>query len=313
MQALLAQGYEGQIDLIYIDPPFNTGENFNFPNDVTIGDKTFEKEMPMSERLAYTDTWDRGIDSFLDMLYPRLQLMKQLLSEKGSIYLHTDWHAGHYVKVILDEIFGYDNFLNEIVWYYYNKMQGNVNRFASNHDMIFWYRKNPKYAFETQKEMRDKPIKQLKRKWDKDKGKIVNVKDESGKVVYQDSITRTIDDVWRISMLQPADQTENLRFQTQKPEALLERIIKASSNEGDLIADFFCGSGTTAAVAEKLGRHWITTDLSKTAIQVTRARLVNQNAAPFLIHNLGNYQRQLIYMRDVKLKEMYYTCLCVRA
>ena len=105
MQALLAQGYEGQIDLIYIDPPFNTGENFNFPNEVTIGDKTFEKEMPMSERLAYTDTWDRGIDSFLDMLYPRLQLMKRLLSDKGSIYVHSGPNVSHSIKIIMDEIF----------------------------------------------------------------------------------------------------------------------------------------------------------------------------------------------------------------
>src|SRR3989338_5494046 len=115
MQALLSQGYEGQIDLVYIDPPFNTGENFNFPNEIKVGDNTLEKEMPISERLAYSDTWARGLDSFLDMLYPRLQLMKRLLSNKGSIFVHCDANASHYIKLLLDEIFGKDNFRNEII------------------------------------------------------------------------------------------------------------------------------------------------------------------------------------------------------
>ena len=115
MQALLAQGYEGQIDLIYIDPPFNTGENFNFPNEVKIGGKNYEREMPINERLAYSDTWERGIDSFLDMLYPRLQLMKRLLSNDGAIYVHCDSNASHYIKIIMDEIFGQIHFKREII------------------------------------------------------------------------------------------------------------------------------------------------------------------------------------------------------
>ncbi|MFZ3059844.1 MAG: site-specific DNA-methyltransferase [Candidatus Methanoperedens sp.] len=353
MQALLAQGYEGQIDLIYIDPPFNTGENFNFPNEVTIGDKTFEKEMPMSERLAYTDTWDRGIDSFLDMLYPRLQLMRRLLAEKGNIYVHCDWHAGHYIKMMMDEIFGYENFLNEIVWRRsYSHNDG--NKFGCIHDVIFYYSKTSSATFNrayipydedyirknysevdpiTGKRFRsvsmtaagagepkyfgDKllvPPSGTHWRWSQERiteaiksGKIYFTK--SGVPRYKQYIDEVeglpVQDMWTDFMAISSQANELLNYSTQKPEALLERIIKASSNPGDLIADFFCGSGTTAAVAEKLGRRWITTDLSKTAIQVTRARLVNQNAAPFLIQNLGNYQRQLIYLRDVKLREMY--------
>ena len=147
-------------------------------------------------------------------------LLRELLAENGSVYVHLDWHVGHYAKVALDEVFGRDNFLNEVVWWYYNKFQGNVQRFASDHDVIFWYRKSKKYCFHPQSELRDKPVRQIKRVWNKDREMIVNAKGPDGKVLYQDSTHRTIDDVWRLSMLQPADQTENLRFPTQKPPSL---------------------------------------------------------------------------------------------
>ncbi|VVB95628.1 DNA methylase [uncultured archaeon] len=354
MQALLAQGYEGQIDLIYIDPPFNTGENFNFPNEVTIGDQTFEKEMPMSERLAYTDTWDRGIDSFLDMLYPRLQLMKKLLANDGSIYVHIGPNISHYVKIIMDEVFGNVNFLNEIVWQR-TGAHNDATKFGVVHDSIFIYSKSnswnyyPVYISHSEEHIntrfneidedtgrrffagpitapgsgpsrifRGKLIAPPKgRHWSYTQEKIDELEaknllyfsktDTPYLKQYMDEYLekgRRVQSIWT-DILPSKTGNEILGYPTQKPEKLLERIIKASSNEGNLIADFFCGSGTTAAVAEKLGRRWITTDLSKTAIQVTRARLVNQNAAPFQIQNLGNYQRQLIYMRDVKLKEMY--------
>ncbi len=336
MQALLAQGYEGQIDLIYIDPPFNTGENFNFPNEVTIGDKTFEKEMPMSERLAYTDTWDRGIDSFLDMLYPRLQLMRRLLSENGAIYVHSDNNASHYIKTILDEIFGKENFRNEIivkrtrkniretekvktlnirhdVIFFYSKTNGHLispptkpaNREERWHAFdaphirpnltydLFGYLPPPGRCWLRNPKEAEEMIKQGKLRPHPKTGKPQYLIDASD----EDLVDTIWDDISAYSF--------EHKYDTEKSENLLERIIKSSSNKGDFVADFFCGSGTTAAVAEKLERRWITTDLSKTAIQVARARLVNQNAAPFLIQNLGNYQRQLIYMRDVKLREMY--------
>ena len=208
--------------------------------------------------------------------------------------MHCDWHIGHLLRTIADEVFGADNFLNEIVWYYYNKLQGNVNRFASNHDVIFWYRKGKHYQFERQVEKRaEGTVKQLVRVWDKEKGALVNAKGPDGKVMYRETDERTVDDVWRISMLQPADRTENCGFPTQKPETVLRRLLLAASREGDLIADFFCGSGTTLAVAEKLGRRWIGCDLGRWGIHVTRKRLLGiENCKPFEILNLGKYERQ---------------------
>jgi len=302
MQALLAQGYEGKINLIYIDPPFWTGENYyaNF----TIEGKQFTKEPSVIERLAYKDIWAGGIDSFLDMLYPRLQLMKRLLAENGSIYVHCDWHIGHYIKVIMDEIFGKENFLNEITWYYYNKLATGFKRFARASDRILFYCKNAntEYTFHVIEEERDKPVKQLVRKYFE--GKPINVKGEDGKVLYRERTTRRVDDVWRISCLQPADKKENVNFQTQKPVALIERVINASSNEGDLVADFFIGSGTTLITAEKLGRRWIGVDFSKVSLQVARNRLVNMDARPFLVENIGNYQRHMIYLYGGRIYEM---------
>lgn len=245
------------------------------------------------EELAYRDTWGNGLDSFLQMFYDRLILMRDLMSEKGSIFIHLDWHVCHYAKIILDDIFGYNNFQNEIIWYYYNKFQGNVNRFASNHDVIFWYKKGKEYKFKTLKEKRGETVKQIKRVWDKDASKIVNAKGPDGKVLYIETDEKTIDDVWRISMLQPADRTENVFYPTQKPEAILERIINACTIEGDLIADFFCGSGTAAVVAEKLNRRWIVADLGRFAIHSSRKRMLEiDGCKPFEILNIGKYERQ---------------------
>ena len=290
---------QGGLKLIYIDPPFDVGADFSM--DIEIGGDTFTKRANVLEELAYRDTWGKGADSFISMIYERLVLMRDLLAEDGSIYVHCDWHVSHLLRSVLDEIFGCDRFCNEIVWYYYNKMQGNINRFASNHDTIFWYSKTDKKAFTRIYEDRGETVKQLKRVWDKETQKLVNAKDQDGKVLYIETDKKSVDDVWRLSMLQPADKTENLGYATQKPETLVERIIKASSNEGDLIADFFCGSGTTAAVAERLGRKWIVSDLGKFAIHTTRKRLIgvqrqlkkdNQPYRAFEILNLGKYERQ---------------------
>ena len=196
------------------------------------------------------------------MMNERIELLVQLLSSTGSLFVHCDWHVSSFLRSLLDERFGPQRFLNEIIWYYYNKFQGNVNRFASNHDDILWYSKSDEYKFSALKEKRlEGKVKQIRRKWDKAAGRIVNVKGDDGKVVYQETDEKTVDDVWRISMLQPADLTQNVGYPTQKPEAVLERIIKATSEPGDLVADFFCGSGTTMKVAEKLGRRWIGCDL----------------------------------------------------
>lgn len=290
----LLEKFAGKIDLICIDPPFATGADFSF--ETPIGDSGVEayKDASIIEEKAYRDTWGAGIDSYLMMMSQRIALIRDLLSEEGSLFVHCDWHVGYMLRCLLDGEFGSDHFLNEVVWYYYNKFQGNVNRFASNHDVIFWYRKSDTYRFTPQKERRPEgKVRQLKRAWDKEKGSIVNVKGPDGKVVYVETDERTVDDVWRISMLQPADKTENVGFPTQKPEALVRRIVEATSQPGSLVADFFCGSGTTLAVAEKLGRRWIGCDLSRWAIHVARKRLLGiRGCKPFEILNLGKYERQ---------------------
>ena len=215
MQSLLPE-YAGKIDLIYIDPPFATGTDFSF-----------------GQELAYRDRWKPN--PYLTMMAERLRLIRELLSPGGSLFLHCDWHVGHLLRTIGDEVFGTENFLNEIVWYYYNKFQGNVKRFACNHDVVFWWRKSAAYQFRPQLEKRaEGKVRQLARQWDKEKGSIVNAKGADGRVIYRETDERTVDDVWRIPMLQPADRTENCGFPTQKPEALLRRILLSASSEGDL-------------------------------------------------------------------------------
>ena len=290
----LLEKFTGKIDLVYIDPPFATGADFSFTVPVGESGESVFKEQSVIEEKAYRDTWGDGRDSYLAMMADRLRLIRSLLSPNGSFFLHCDWHVGHLLRSLGDEVFGSDHFLNEIIWYYYNKFQGNVNRFAANHDVILWYRQGESYHFERQIEKRlEGTVKQLVRVWDKEKGKIVNAKGPDGKVIYLETDEKTVDDVWRISMLQPADRTENCGFPTQKPEAVLRRILQAASRKGSLVADFFCGSGTTLAVAEKLGRRWIGCDLGRWGIHVTRKRLLGiENCKPFEVLNLGKYERQ---------------------
>lgn len=276
-----------QVDLVYIDPPFASGADYAKKVYIRRNPKIAavirqaEEELDLEELKAfeekmYGDVWDK--ERYLNWMYENLLAIKSVMSDEASIYVHLDWHIGHYVKILLDEIFGEDNFVNEIVWHYYNKMQGNVNRFASNHDVIFLYKKSEDYCFQPIKEKRDDVTKQIKRVWDKETQKLVNAKDENGKVIYIETDEKTIDDVWRMSMLQPADTKEPVGYATQKPEALLERIIKASSNEGMLVADFFGGSGVTAAVANKLSRNFIHCDIGINSIQTTRDRLLADKA-----------------------------------
>lgn len=292
MAALLAgdedtPSLRGGVDLIYIDPPFDSKADYR--TRVQLPGTEIEQRPTVIEQFAYSDTWSNGTASYLQMIVPRLVLMRELLAETGSIFVHLDWHVGAYVRIAMDEIFGTRAFTNEIIWWYYNKMQGNVNCFPRNHDTILHYRKGRQFTFNAQKELRDKPIQQIKRVWSKEKGSIVNAKDEQGRVVYQESTHRTIDDVWRLSMLQPADRTQNLGFDTQKPESLLERVILSSTEENGVVADFNGGSGTTAAVAEKLGRRWITSDIGKPACMIMRKRLIDQDAKPFLYQAIGDY------------------------
>ena len=277
-----------QVDLVYIDPPFASGADYakqvyirrnpkvaeaivQAEQEVNIDDlKAFEEKM-------YGDVWDK--EKYLNWMYENLMAIKSVMSESASIYVHLDWHIGHYVKILLDEVFGEDNFRNEISWYYYNKMPDMRKPvFTRSHDTIFFYVKNKDfdYTFNLQKEQREQSVKQLVRK--KVNGKMINARDENGNVMYQESTERIVDDVWRISMLQPADKTEPVGYATQKPEALLDRIIRASSNSGMIVADFFGGSGVTAAAANKLGRLFIHSDIGVNSIQTVRDRLVADGA-----------------------------------
>ena len=288
----------GGLKLIYIDPPFDVGADFSM--DIEIGGEEFHKEPTLLEQIAYRDTWGHGADSFLAMIYERLVLMRDLMAPDATIYVHCDWHVGYAIRSVMNEVFGPENFINEIVWYYYNKMAPVSACFPRASDRIFSYCKTRgEYTFHQQYEKLDAPVRRLKRQFVG--GKAINVRDDQGNVEYIELDKKRLDDVWRLSMLQPADKKEYLAFRTQKPETLLERILKASSNEGDLVADFFVGSGTTAAVAEKLGRRWIATDLGKFGIHTTRKRLIGvqrelkASGKPFRafeVLNLGRYERQ---------------------
>ncbi len=287
----------GGIKLIYIDPPFDVGADFSM--DIEIGDDTFTKRANVLEELAYRDTWGKGADSFIAMIYERLIIMRDLLADDGSIYVHCDWRVNSFIRMIMDEIFGKDFFQNQISWSY--KTQGATKRrYSRKHDTIFFFTKTDNWIFNYQTE---RSYMQHVYGFDKDDFKI----DEDGRQ-YRDAIVR---DVWEISAIQSAT-FENLSYPTQKPEAMLERIIKSSSNENDIVADFFCGSGTTLAVAEKLNRKWIGTDLGKFAIHTSRKRLIGvqrelkakgKDFRAFEILNLGKYERAHYIGVNLNLRE----------
>jgi len=285
----------GKINLIYIDPPFFTGSDFSVK--AKVGNEEIEKEPSVIEQRAYIDTWSQGIASYLKYMQERLVLIRELLADNGSIYVHLDWHVGHYVKILMDEIFGHENFINEIVWGYKTGGTGK-NAFARKHDTLLFYTKSGNYVFNTQR------YKSYQRKKYNFSEKYPELYDKQKQMWYHNAVCRDVwEDIFPIGT-EPGN-IERIDFATQKPEALLKRIILASSNSGDIVADFFCGSGTAGAVAEKLGRKWIIADLSKFAIQVTRKRLLDihhskdlldekkeeygKPARPFEILNVGNY------------------------
>lgn len=284
MQALIAgdettglPSMRGKVDLIYIDPPFDSKADYR--TRINLPGADIEQKPTTIEQFAYADTWKDGTVSYLKMLYPRLVLMRELLSDKGSIYVHIDWHVGHYVKVLMDDIFGKENFRNEIIWGYDIGGRGE-KEFAKKHDVIFVFAKNLSKAFfdpthiyipyKTQTEGRKKPLISLEKL---QRGKIPTN-------VWTDIPVNLV-------------MSQRVNYQTQKPEKLLERIIYSSSNAGDLVCDFFGGSGTAAAVAERLGRRWITTDIGKPATLVMRKRFIDQKVKPFLYQSIGDYQKEV--------------------
>lgn len=293
MQALLAgdpatglPSMRGKVDLIYIDPPFDSKADYR--TKITLPGADIQQKPTVIEQFAYADTWEEGTVSYLRMMYPRLVLMRELLSDRGSIYVHIDWHVGHYVKILMDEIFGKDNFVNEVIWYY-RRWNIESSSYATNHDTLLYYGKNRKNRTYNQLYIpKSEKSSAQGKSW-------ISVIGEDGirRSVMTDVPTKGVPmpDVWDISMINPVAK-ERLGYATQKPEALLERIIKASSNEGDLVCDFFGGSGTTAAVAERLGRRWIIGDIGKPASLVMRKRFIDQEVKPFLYQSIGDYQKE---------------------
>jgi len=294
MQALLAQGYEGKINLIYIDPPFDSKADYS--HKIKLGETELTKEPSVIERLAYKDTWAGGTDSYLDMLYPRLQLMKRLLAPNGSIYVHLDWHVGHYVKVMMDEIFGKENFRNEVVWCYYGPGSPGMKQFNREHQNIYWWTKSDEWKF-NENDIRIPYHETTAAKFESEGTGF-------GGKEHDFSKGKIPEDWWNDIPIVKRIRTEIVDYDTQKPKKLLSRIILASSDKNDLVADFFAGSGTTLSVAEELGRRWIGCELGKVGIQVMRGRLVEEKSNPFLIENIGNYQREMIYLGGGRIYEM---------
>lgn len=263
----LLKEFRGKIDLIYIDPPFDS--KADYVKKVKIkGQKVEGQQQSLIEEAQYTDIWEK--DEYLQFMFERLQIMRELLSETGSIYLHCDWHKSSYLRLILDEIFGADNFRNEIIWHYF--VSGKYpNEFAKDHDNIFVYSKgkNPTFNYEKQID------KNLYHEKHYNKQVVIG---EDGKECYQyngewRTFEKQVSETWNINKIK-RDGKEIVGYPTQKPEELLERIIKASSNEGDVVADFFMGSGTVQVVAQKLGRKWIGCDINIGAVQTTSKRIL---------------------------------------
>ena len=305
VEASLLKELAGKIDLIYIDPPFGTGSDFKYKILVGDGDEPLPgKDPSLIEEKAYRDTWGHGLESYLSMIAIRLRLLRDLLSETGSVFVHVDVHVGPYIKAILDEVFGRENFQNEIAWYYYNKLHGSRKRcIPKAFDQILYYVKNAdaEYTYHTLSEPRDEPVKKLKYRFIG--GKIVNEKDENGKTITYLSTERQLDNVWRVRCLQPANKEEWVHFATQKPVNLLERVLSVASNPGDLMLDCFCGSGSSLIAAERMDRRWIGCDLGRFAIHTTRKRLLDlrvknpdtggeRGCRPFEVLNLGRYERK---------------------
>lgn len=274
-----------EIDLVYIDPPFASGADYAKKVYIRRNPKVAEliqkaeteledTDLKNFEEKMYGDVWDK--EKYLNWMYENLMAIKSVMSPTASIYVHLDWHIGHYVKILMDEIFGEENFLNEIIWHYTNKMSRNSKDFARAHDTVFFYKKSETNCFNEIKIERNDPVKQSKRVWED--GKNMRARDSDGNIIYELSHEIKANDVWSIPFVASTD-TQREDYATQKPEALLERIIQASSNERMLIADFFGGSGVTAAVAHKLGRRFIHVDVGINSIQTTRDRLAALDAS----------------------------------
>ncbi|MBP7069002.1 MAG: site-specific DNA-methyltransferase [Methanothrix sp.] len=348
VMASLLKDFRGKIDLIYIDPPFDVGADFTMQVPIGEEKEAVQKDQSLLEMVAYRDMWGKGTDSYFHMMFERLVLMKELISENGSIYIHVGPNISHYIKALMDEIFGGENYLNDICWQRFS-FHSDAKRFGIVHDSILFYSKGDKRTWNIQRvplkesyiDSHFRNIDESGRKfkmadalgkgqgpsrrfgnrvidppagthwrWSQERidelmeqGKIAFTKSGTPAMkIYLDEVEgAAIHSIWTDVYPVNPQADERLGYDTQKPEALLERIIRASSNEGDLVADFFCGSGTTGAVAERLGRRWIMCDLGRFAIHTSRKRLIDlqrrlqadgQPYRAFDVYNLGRYERQ---------------------
>jgi adenine specific DNA methylase Mod len=311
---------EGGLKLIYIDPPFDVGADFSM--NIEIGEESFTKKPSVIEEIAYRDTWGKGADSFIAMIYERLKLMHGLLADDGSIYVHCDWRVSGFMRLVLDEIFGKNNLVNEIIWCYFGPGSDRTKEYTKKHDTIFFFAKDKsKYIFnlDAVRVAHSEKTKENYKKGLQGSGfgaeKINEVQKES-----YDSETnlnksgKVPEDWWEMAIAAryPVDGIKRTGYPTEKPFPLLERIILASSKEGDLVADFFCGSGTTLAVAEKLGRKWIGSDLGRFSIHTTRKRMIGvqrelkkagKDFRAFEILNIGKYEREKFLGVNENLRE----------
>ena len=341
----------GGLKLIYIDPPFDVGADFSM--DIEIGGETFHKEPNLLEQIAYRDTWGRGADSFIAMLYERLVLMRDLMHDEALIFLHMGWNISHHVRLAVDEVFGRQSFVNQIVWRRqtaHSDIGQGSEHLGRIHDVILLYSKSERFTWNMQYQpYSEEYVDGFYKHVEPESGRRYRLSDATapggagkgnpryeflgvtrfwrfkqsrmedlyreGRIVqtnpgtvpqqkrYLDEMPGVpLQDLWLdINAVQP-QAFERTGYSTQKPEELLERVLCLGTNEGDLVADFFCGSGTTAAVAEKLGRKWLVTDLGKFAIHTTRKRLiqvqrerkaVDETFRAFEVLNLGRYERQV--------------------
>ena len=313
MQALLVgdeatglPSLRGKVDLIYIDPPFDSKADYR--TKINLPGIEIEQKPTVLEQAAYSDTWKDGTVSYLRMMYPRLLLMRELLSEKGSIYVHLDWHCSHYVKLLMDDIFAKENFVNEIIWGYKDIGSRAVDYYKRKHDVVLFYQKTDSRQFNIQRLQLSESTMQrygsyfdknghITYRWLKENNpgvfaKLKGQPDDLDQPWLDINNGQPLSDWWDDISPLKSHFKESVGYATQKPEALLERIIKASSNEGDLVCDFFGGSGTTAAVAERLGRRWITCDIGKPASLIMRKRFIDQGVKPFLYQGIGDYQKE---------------------
>ncbi|MBI3993333.1 MAG: site-specific DNA-methyltransferase [Candidatus Lambdaproteobacteria bacterium] len=258
----------GGLKLVYIDPPFDAGADFSLRR--RIGGDDGQPATALAQA-AYRDRWGDGAASYLSMMLVRLRLIHELLADAGSLYVHCDWRVNAALRLLLEETFGRERFVNEIVWHYYNKYSAGARHLPRAHDSILVFSKTGRHTFNPLRVPREAPRRQLVR--ENVAGVLKNARDAAGRLRYRLVSDKKGDDVWRLPQLQPASSQWS-GFQTQKHHALLERIVLMGSDAGDLVADFFCGSGTTLAVAQALGRRWLGCDLSPQAVQLTRKRLI---------------------------------------